>query len=102
MKIRKSSKKDWQQVQALIREFPKHLMQHHLPRTSEFFVAIEVFAGASTDTCPIGQRPCRGRASAREAARLTIPGQLPYLAPFISPRETLPVLSLVRHRGCRL
>ena len=41
MKIRKATAKDWPQVLALIREYPKTLMQHHLPRPSEFFVAVE-------------------------------------------------------------
>ena len=40
MNIRKATKKDWQNILRLIREHPKQLMQHHLPRPSEFFVAI--------------------------------------------------------------
>ena len=40
MKIRKATKRDWPHVLNLIREHPKQLMQHHLPRPSEFFIAI--------------------------------------------------------------
>ena len=40
MKIRKATAKDWPQILRLIREHPKHLMQHHLPRPAEFFVAL--------------------------------------------------------------
>ena len=41
MKIRKATVRDWSAVLRLIRENPKHLMQDHLPRVSEFFVAVE-------------------------------------------------------------
>ena len=41
MKIRKATAKDWPTVLSLIRQHPQHLMQTHLPRTSEFFVAVE-------------------------------------------------------------
>jgi amino-acid N-acetyltransferase len=41
MKVRKATERDWPAVLRLIRENPEHLMQDHLPRTSEFFVAVE-------------------------------------------------------------
>jgi len=41
MKIRKASRADWGAIERLIRAFPDKLMQTHLPRPSEFFVALE-------------------------------------------------------------
>ncbi len=41
MTIKKASKKHWTAILKLIRQHPDVLVQDHLPRPSEFFVAIE-------------------------------------------------------------
>ena len=41
MKIRKASSKDLPSILSLIKEHPGKLMQKHLPRPSEFFVAVD-------------------------------------------------------------
>ena len=41
MKIRKASAKDWPRVRRLIKEHAHVLLQKHLPKPQEFFVAIE-------------------------------------------------------------
>lgn len=41
MKVRKATNSDWKEIIRLIREHPNQLMQDHLPRNSEFFVAVE-------------------------------------------------------------
>src|SRR3989338_164209 len=41
MKIRKATRKDFSAILKLIREYPDKLMQNHLPKPGEFFVAIE-------------------------------------------------------------
>jgi N-acetylglutamate synthase-like GNAT family acetyltransferase len=41
MKIRRASKKDWSDILKLIQQHPDVLVQDHLPRPSEFFIAVE-------------------------------------------------------------
>lgn len=41
MIIRQASKKDMPAIQEIIKMFPKQLMQDHLPKPSEFFVAVK-------------------------------------------------------------
>src|SRR3989344_8631998 len=41
MKLRKATRKDLSAILKLIREYPDKLMQNHLPKPGEFFVAIE-------------------------------------------------------------
>lgn len=41
MIIRKASARDWPSILELIKEHPDKLMQNHLPKPGEFFVAIE-------------------------------------------------------------
>jgi amino-acid N-acetyltransferase len=41
MNIRKATAKDWPHVLRLIREHPSQLIQDHLPRPHDFFVAVE-------------------------------------------------------------
>lgn len=41
MLVRKATKKDWKATLSLIRDYPNQLLQHHLPRPNEFFIAIE-------------------------------------------------------------
>ena len=40
VKIRKATPKDFSGIRKLIREHPEQLIQNHLPKTDEFFVAI--------------------------------------------------------------
>ncbi len=42
VKIRKANSGDWQDIRALIRMFPKQLMQSNLPKARSFFVAVHV------------------------------------------------------------
>lgn len=39
MTIRAATDKDWEAVLSLIHEYPDVLMQHHLPKPEEFFIA---------------------------------------------------------------
>lgn len=41
MTIREAAAADWPPIQALIKQFPDHLMQEHLPDPEEFFLAEE-------------------------------------------------------------
>ncbi len=41
VKIRRASLKDSSAIKRLIKEYPETLLQKHLPKTSEFFVAVE-------------------------------------------------------------
>src|SRR5262245_32139236 len=41
MNIRKATPEDWPEVLRLIREHPDQLMQDHLPRPTDFFIAEE-------------------------------------------------------------
>ncbi len=40
MTIRKATKRDWRSIKKLIAQYPDKLMQQHLPRPTNFFVAI--------------------------------------------------------------
>ena len=41
MKIRKATVRDKARILRLIREHPQQLMQHHIPKPADFFIAIE-------------------------------------------------------------
>ncbi len=41
MRIRRATRRDWEGILRLIREYPDKLMQNHLPRASRFFVVVE-------------------------------------------------------------
>jgi len=41
VKIRKASSRDFPAIKRLIKKYPDTLLQEHLPRASEFFVAVE-------------------------------------------------------------
>lgn len=41
MKIRQASALDYSRIKKLIAEYPEQLLQEHLPRAREFFIAVE-------------------------------------------------------------
>ncbi len=51
MKIRKASARDWPGIKKLIGANPETLMQKHLPKAGDFFVAIE--GGAVVGCCAL-------------------------------------------------